>query len=296
MQKELLSKLGLNSNSRVLIPNHDDLGMSFGSNVAFLKLCNVGFIKSGSVMVPCPWFPHLVNIAGNNPKLNIGVHLTLTSEWSNYRWKPLTTNSISSGLIDGDGYFWKNRQLLRLNVNKQAAEVELRAQIEKALKAGIDVTHLDCHMGIGIIPELIDVYIKLGKDYKLPILLPKNIKETLKLYKLSGVNDTMYTNIINELIDNNYPLVDHFKITPCFDSKVAQLGYENLISGIPKGITFLSLHPNKPGDIENIDTVMYHARIDECKIFSENYNSAWTKAKGIDIISFRQIRDVLRKS
>lgn len=296
MQNRLFSELGIPPSAKALLINHDDLGMSCGSNQAFVDLCVRGSIKSGSVMVPCPWFPHVCEIAKRYQEFNIGVHLTLTSEWHGYRWRPLSTNRKSSGLIDVDGYFWKNRKLLRENISRKAAENELRTQIETALSAGIDITHLDCHMGIGFIPELFDIYIKLGYDYKLPVLLLKNIGSVLDLYKLNDVDRSEYVRIINKLFDEDYPLFDRFNISPCFVSSKAQLGYEKLVLEPPKGsLTFLSSHPNKPIDIEQIDPTMHHVRTDEYKIFNQNFNKKWYAENGIILINFRQIRDIIRK-
>jgi predicted glycoside hydrolase/deacetylase ChbG (UPF0249 family) len=155
------SHLDIPRDYAILLPNHDDLGMSWGSNQAFKDLAKCGFIKSSSVMVPCPWFSGVVKEVRKHQQLNIGVHLTLTSEWVEYRWRPISTSKKSSGLVDDDGFFWRSRSLLRNNISVSAAEIELKAQIETALSSGIDVTHLDCHMGIGFIPELFDIYIKL---------------------------------------------------------------------------------------------------------------------------------------
>ncbi|PIP57584.1 hypothetical protein COX03_02285 [Candidatus Woesebacteria bacterium CG22_combo_CG10-13_8_21_14_all_39_10] len=295
MKSKILSELGFSDEARVLLLNHDDLGMNYGSNIAFQELLNEGTVKSGSVMVPCPWFPHFIELYIKNRNFSVGVHLTLTSEWGNYRWKPLSTVDVSSGLIDSDGYFWKNRQLLRQHLNKQAAEVEFRAQIDRALDSGIDVTHLDCHMGVGLVPELIDIYLKLGNEYKVPVLLPKSIIAVKKLYKIDDVNDDFYTDLVAELEVTRYPLVDNFTITPCFPAKEAEKGYENLLLNIPHGVTFFSLHPNTSDSIKLIDPVMYHARIDEYRLFSKIFNENWLSMHGIKVISFKEIRNMLRK-
>lgn len=281
---------------RILITNADDLGIDCGSNEAFMELSYYGSIKSGSVMVPCPWFQHICDLNRGKSGLNIGVHLTLTSEWQNYRWRPLTTNNESSGLVDEDGYFWRNRQLLRQNINVESAEIELRTQIDTAVRSGIDITHLDCHMGVGIIPELIEIYIKLGYDYRLPVLLPRKIEDTLRLYKIKETLLPFYKNLINKLDEVDYPLVDNFKITPCFESDVALSGYERLLSTIEKGTTFLSLHPNKLGSIASIDPVKYQVRVDEYNIFKSNFNSEWAKKLGIKMISYRELRDEFREN
>ncbi len=107
----------------------------------------------------------------------LGVHLTLTSEWQTYRWRPISTTSRSSGLIDEDGHFWRRLPMLAAHVVPEAAETEMRAQIERAISAGIDVTHLDTHMGAAVLPQLIDIYIRLGREYRLPVLLPKHLSD-----------------------------------------------------------------------------------------------------------------------
>jgi YdjC-like protein len=143
----LLHALGFSPDSRVAIFHADDVGMCHGANVAFEELSRKGSINCGSVMVPCPWFTEVVEMAAADARLDVGVHLTLTSERTTYRWPPISTTSRSSGLIDESGYFWRRLPMLGAHVVPQAAEAEMRAQIERALAAGIDITHLDTHMG-----------------------------------------------------------------------------------------------------------------------------------------------------
>jgi len=266
---------------KILIVNVDDLGLDIGSGEAFLELQKYGSVNSGSVMVPCPWFSQIVELYRTNPHLSIGIHLTLTSEWQQYRWRPLTTNKKSSGLIDDDGFFWENRKLLRENLNLRSAEIELNAQIRTALNAGIQITHIDCHMGVGIIPELVNIYLKLGMKYNLPILLPRNIEKTLKLYKIEESWLPYYKKIISNLEKKHYRLVDNFQITPCFNSDKAIKGYEELLTSLNQGSTFLSLHANKKGAIKDIDPIKYYVRVDEYNIFKEYFNHDWMQKHNI---------------
>src|SRR6185503_8527149 len=130
---------------RVVI-HEDDVGMTHGANGAFVELSKLGSCSSGSVMVPCPWFPEAAEIARNDRTLDGGVHLTLTSEQKPYRWRPLTAPPSSAGLTDKFGYFWPDVPSAR-RAAPAAVEAELRAQIETAVAAGIDITHFDAHMG-----------------------------------------------------------------------------------------------------------------------------------------------------
>src|SRR5215216_3621701 len=109
----LADALGL---TRAAILHVDDLGMCHGANRAFLELAVFGHVTCGSVMVPCPWFPEIAQAAAEHPDLDLGVHLTLTSEWAGYWWRPISTRSRASGLIDPDGYFWPDVPSLAKNL------------------------------------------------------------------------------------------------------------------------------------------------------------------------------------
>jgi len=278
------------SQSKWFIINVDDLGMDYGGTEAFRQLINSGSVSSGSVMVPCPWFEQVKDLYKQNDRLNIGIHLTLTSEWSQYRWGPITTKNVGSGLIDGDGFFWKNRKLLRENINVKAAEVELIGQIDKALTAGLRPSHIDCHMGIGFIPELFEFYVELGNKYELPVLIPRKIEDVLTLYKIDESYTPYYKKIINKLSENKYVMADNFRITPCFGSNEALEGYKKLITKAENGITFLSIHANTPGNIQFIDPIKYQVRIDEYNIFKQYLNNEWMKSVGIKLINLKDLK------
>src|SRR5436305_246467 len=115
--------------ARRVVVHEDDIGMCHGANVAFRELTRLGICTSGAVMVPCPWFLEIAEMQARDPRLDIGVHLVLTSEWKTYRWRPLTSASRASGLVDGDGYFWRRPQEARAHAHPEAGEAELRAQV-----------------------------------------------------------------------------------------------------------------------------------------------------------------------
>jgi predicted glycoside hydrolase/deacetylase ChbG (UPF0249 family) len=144
--------------ARTVVIHEDDVGMSHGANAAFQELSMMGACSSGSVMAPCPWFPEAVAMAKANPTLDLGVHLTLNSEKQPYRWRPLTSPPRSAGLTDEAGYFWSTVPGVRKHAAPEAVEAELRAQIDMTLAAGVDVTHLDAHMGAAMTPEFVDIY------------------------------------------------------------------------------------------------------------------------------------------
>ncbi|WP_419924061.1 ChbG/HpnK family deacetylase [Candidatus Poriferisocius sp.] len=125
-----------------LVIHADDVGMCHGANRAFAELSHFGTITSGSVMVPCPWFTEIAETAATDDALDCGIHLTLNAEMDHYRWGPVSSAGPSSGLVDEHGYLWRDVASVRRNAHPDAVEQEWRAQIDRALAAGINVTHL----------------------------------------------------------------------------------------------------------------------------------------------------------
>jgi len=291
----VLTGLGFRSGSRVAIFHADDVGMCHGANAAFQELSRLGSISCGAVMVPCPWFAEVAEMAAAERSLDLGVHLTLTSEWTSYRWGPISTTSRSSGLFDEGGYFWRRLPMLASHVVPEAAELEMRAQIEKALASGIDVTHLDTHMGAALLPQLIGIYVRLGREYKLPILLPKQILEYTSVLDFAGISLDGYLETLAGLEADGWPLVDHFRMTPGVPSAESDRTYRDLVAGLPPGLTMVALHPNTSGDIEAIVPAKAHFRTDEYRLLTDQEFRRFMSRQGIETIGFRALRDLLRR-
>jgi predicted glycoside hydrolase/deacetylase ChbG (UPF0249 family) len=291
----VLEALGFGSDSRVAIFHVDDVAMCHGANLAFEELCGSGTMTCGSVMVPCPWFTEVAEMASVKPDLDLGVHLTLTSEWATYRWAPISTASRSSGLIDESGYFWRRLPMLAAHVVPEAAEVEMRAQIERALAAGIDVTHLDTHMGAAILPQLVDAYIRLGHEYQLPVLLPKRVSELTSVLDFEGIDLNIFEPHLAGLEAAGWPLVDHFRMTPWVTSAESDWVYRKLVAELPKGLTVVAFHPNKSGDIETIVPGKAHFRTNEYRLLCDAGFREFVREQEIHTTGFRPLRSVLRR-
>jgi len=269
--------------------------MCHGANAAFANLSQLGTITCGAVMVPCPWFLEVVDIAEQSPDLDIGVHLTLTSEWKTYRWKPISTTSKSSGLIDDQGYFWHRVHMLNKHVVPEAAEAEMRAQIDKALDLGLDITHLDTHMGVAFLPQLFEIYLQLGQEYRLPILLPHVISDYTSVLDLGEPPVEVYSNAARRLETAGWPMVDHFRMTPGVLSEESHAAYHGLIKSLPQGLTFVALHPTCPGEIETIVPPKAHFRTDEYRLLRDVEFQELIRKEGIYLLGFRPLRDLLRR-
>jgi predicted glycoside hydrolase/deacetylase ChbG (UPF0249 family) len=281
---------------RSVVIHEDDVAMTHGANTAFVELSALGNCTSGAVMVPCPWFPELVELARDNAKLDIGVHLTLNSEKQPYRWRPVTRPSPAAGLTDPDGYFWSNIADLRQHADPEAVEAEFRAQIDIALAAGIDVTHLDGHMGAAKMPEFVDCYFRVGRDYNLPILLVEAGWRTNKLNFEGDIPSEPYEAVVEQARAKGFPIFDKAVESPWVRETNAETTYRQIFSEIPEGLTYLNLHFNAPGDFEVIEPELAHIRTDEYALFKKNTIHQWAEEFGINFIGMREIRDTLQAS
>jgi chitin disaccharide deacetylase len=165
-------RLGYPVSARLLVIHADDLGMNHSVNRATFEALENRWITSASILVPCPWFPEVVRWAKQHPDADLGIHLALTSEWTDLRWGPVSGAGRVPSLVDASGYFPLDTPDVAQNAKMPDVEYELRSQIDRAKNAGVPITHLDMHMaGMVSSGELFGVYRKLRDEYKLPILL-----------------------------------------------------------------------------------------------------------------------------
>ncbi|MEX0882187.1 MAG: polysaccharide deacetylase family protein, partial [Cyclobacteriaceae bacterium] len=160
-------KLGFPPGVRVVIFHVDDAGMSYESNQGTIRSIEDGVATSCSIMMPCPWSASFVRYAIKEP-MDAGLHLTLTSEWKDYRWHPLAGKDAVPGLVDQEGALWPSVQEVVKNASPDEVEKEIRAQIERALDMGLKPTHLDSHMGtLFYHTPFLERYIKVGVEYEI---------------------------------------------------------------------------------------------------------------------------------
>ncbi|WP_276374900.1 polysaccharide deacetylase family protein [Chryseolinea sp. H1M3-3] len=173
-QKTIQERLGYSKDTKLLIIHADDLGVSHSENMASIAVMTNGIVNSASIMVPCPWFPEIAAYAKANPKADLGLHLTLTSEWKLYKWRPVTPYDQVPSLLDDQGYLNETTEAFLKNAQAADVEKELRSQIERAKQFGIDPTHFDSHMAAAIsAPEYLKILLKLGREYKVPVHVGK---------------------------------------------------------------------------------------------------------------------------
>ncbi len=169
--KAVAERLGYPADSKLLIIHADDLAVAHSVNSASFDAVDKNAVTSASIMVPCPWLTEVADYARSHPDADLGLHLTLTSEWKSYRWGSVAPSDKVPGLLGPDGTLWSNTPSVGQHAKPDEAEREIRAQIERALAVGIHPTHLDTHMGsVLATPEIFAVYVKLAHEFHLPFL------------------------------------------------------------------------------------------------------------------------------
>jgi predicted glycoside hydrolase/deacetylase ChbG (UPF0249 family) len=167
--KTVAERIGYPADSKLLIIHADDLAVAHSVDTASFDALDKNAVTSASVMVPCPWLNEVAAYAKDHPNADLGLHLTLTSEWKIYRWGSVEAKDKVASLLDPSGYLWPETAPAAQNIKPEEAEREIRAQIERAIAAGIHPTHLDSHMGVLFArPDLYAVLAKVAHEHKLP--------------------------------------------------------------------------------------------------------------------------------
>jgi predicted glycoside hydrolase/deacetylase ChbG (UPF0249 family) len=172
--KTLQERLGYAPDAKLLIVHADDLGMTRSINAATIKAFESGLVNSGSIMVPCPWLPDIASYAKQHPEADLGLHLTLTSEWTTFRWGPVLSKDRVASLLDNNGYLYLTESEAASRANIKDVEAEIRAQIDRARALGIQPSHLDSHMGtLYQNKNLFEILLKVARENKLPSRVSK---------------------------------------------------------------------------------------------------------------------------
>lgn len=169
--KTVQERMGYPASARLLVIHADDLGMNHSVNRAIFEALEKRWVTSASILVPCPWFPEVLTWAKEHPNADVGIHQALNSEWTTFRWGPVSAKDKVPSLLDSDGYLPLETPAVIQKAKLSEVETELRAQIDRVQSAGIHVTHLDTHMGALFgSADMYKLYQKMGYTYGLPIL------------------------------------------------------------------------------------------------------------------------------
>lgn len=285
--QSLAEKLGYEPNDRILIINNDDSGMSHSSNIGTFEGFDKGVISSATIMVPCPWFSEVVEYAKENPNRDFGIHLTLTSEWKYYRWRGVAPKNLTKGLHDPEGYLWRKVEDVYKHGSPEEAYIEGRAQIQRALDAGISVTHIDSHMGTyQLNPNYMAIYAQLALEFDLP----------LRMASQATMEKFGFGNIRKEYEEKGLVFTDYFIYEELQNYKDVKSFWTDIIKNLKPGVTELYIHASKMSDELKSITYSSATRAAEAELFTydQEFKDLLEK-ENIKRISFRPLLELQRK-
>lgn len=277
MAPTLVEQLGYPPDARLVIVNCDDLGSTRSANVAIYEALRDGLATSATLMVPCPWARDAAAMYRGE---DVGVHLTLNSEWDTYRWGPITH---SPSLLDGDGGFPRTVQDAWDHADIDEVRKECRAQVERAIYWGFDVSHLDSHMGtLQLRADFFDVYLEMAVEFALPLRMAGGSAERLIGFpyrRLAREEGVLFT--------------DHFVYT----NVGSRRAIEKTLFDLQPGVTEVYLHPAADTDELRASHPDWANRVEDHLTLTRDPAFAdLVERSGAQLIGYRDLRDLQRAS
>ncbi len=272
-QQTLAEKLGYAADAKLLIVHADDIGLAQSVNDATNEAFASGGITSGSIMVPCPWFIDFAEYYKGHPDLDVGIHITLTSEWDYYKFGGILPSTEIPSLLDENGYFYPTTEEVGMHADPVEAEKEIRAQIDRAIAYGIKPTHLDTHMGsVMAKPELVQIYMKLGKEYGLPVFAPRMM--------LFAMPEEM-----RDMVKQEYVLVDQmFMLNVDGPEASWEEEYGKMIEKVKTGLNMIIVH-----------LAYDNAEMQAVAVNHPAFGATW-REKDLKYIQSQTFRDLLKEN
>ena len=273
----LAERLGYQADDRLLIINCDDLGSSHAANSGVYDALRNGLATSATLMVPCPWAREA---AARYRGEDVGVHLTLNAEYELYRWGPITQ---SPSLLGGDGGFPRTVEDVWEHADLDEVRRELRAQVERAILWGFDVTHLDSHMGtLQLRPEFFDIYLDLAVEFALPLRLSGGSTERIVGFPFRKLAE-----------EEGVVFPDHFVLVR--DGVGSRRSIERAVGDLRPGVTEVYIHPALDTPELRAFAPDWSGRVDDHQLVTTDSELAVTLQRaGVKRIGFRKLRDLQR--
>jgi predicted glycoside hydrolase/deacetylase ChbG (UPF0249 family) len=261
--------------------------MCNSANIAVIDGMENGMITSATIMMPCPWSGAMADYAKNHPEKDFGVHLTHTAEWRFYRWGPVAPRELVKGLCDPDGYLWRGVEEVYAHSNPAEALIEGRAQIKKALAAGVPVTHLDSHMGtMQLNPDYFQAYVQLGQEFNLPLRMPS--QTTMEKFNQPKLRD--------ELSKQGMIFTDYFVYEELQNYKEVKLFWTGIIKNLKPGVTEIYIHASKLSDELRAITGTAEKRAQEAACFTSDPDiRKLIRDEGVILIGYRPLMELQHK-
>jgi len=281
----LAEKLGFSKDDKLLIIHADDIGMSNSVNKASFKALKNGYVSSGSIMMPCDYISDVGQFAIENPSIDLGLHLTVTSEWRDYKWNGVLQPNKTPSLINKKGELFKNKKKFVLNADPLELKSELQAQVDLSKSIGIKPTHIDSHEGALFYDEnLFKIYLEIGEENKLPVFVPK---------------------MVAVHFDKNFPKPKNVVVIENFYMAQKGLEYDkwetfylDILNNLNPGLSQLIVHLGYDDDemksisVDHPDFGSKWRNLDYNIVSSDNFQEA-LKRNNIQLVSWKEIQSAI---
>lgn len=289
-------KLSFPKGKKVIILHADDIGMCEEANIAAIKYLKEDKIQSAAVMMPCMYAKEMISWAKKNPEKDIGLHLTLTSEWKTYRWGPVSSLQEVPSLLDPEKKLWRDVPEVVMHSSAVDVNKEIRAQIEKSIAMGYRPDHIDTHMGtLYAHPEYIKAFFAAAEEYNIPAnVIDVSNTEVLAEFRKMGYPIT--DDVVKLFANYKLPKLDYFTSVPhgsTYDEKMNN--FKNLIQSLKPGLTEIIFHPSV--ETENLKTITgsWQQRVWEAKMFSDPELIKFFKSEEIVFTNWNEIMKRFKK-
>lgn len=284
----LAEKLGYQSDEKLLIIHGDDVGMCHAANEATIKALQKGIVTCGSIMVPCPWFLEIAEYCREHPQADLGIHITLTSEWKYYRWGPVSSRDKVPGLVDEEGYLWHSVESVVKHATPQEVETEIRAQVQRAIDFGIKPTHIDTHMGtVYASPEFFKAYCKVAREFGIPPMIISPESEIAQQRLKSDPAMASFFKMLG-ILNSEFSMLDQL-VTGVSSVELEQRReeYKEVIRNLKPGVTQIIVHLGLDNPEMHTITSSWLARYNDFRIFTDPEMKRFIEEQGIKLIGWR---------
>jgi len=291
----VLKRLGFGNDDRVVIIHADDIGMCQATVSAYADLQEVGLVSSASTMVPCGWFPLTAAYCRQHSEADMGVHLTLTGGSDGYRWGPISTRDPASGLLDDEGYMHRQTEQAQAHGDPAAAQRECEMQVARASAAGIDVTHVDTHMGTVAHPKFAPGYVQTALKHGVPMMMLRRDEAGWRQMGFDSETAAVAAQLVQQLEAQGLPLLDNLFMMPLDQPSDRMELARKELGALPPGLTHFIIHPgHDTAELRAAAPSNWPSRVADYQAFASAELKDWVRDSGLQVIGYRPLRDLMR--
>jgi predicted glycoside hydrolase/deacetylase ChbG (UPF0249 family) len=282
-------RLGYPRGAKVLILHAQEMGMCHETNAAITPLLQAGVVRSAAAMAPCPWFVDAAQWSASHPRADIGLELTINSEWDRYRWRPVAADHLVATLLDSDRFMWRSTTQTMVNAQAEDVEREVLAQIAHARALGLRPTHLTTHLGALVMrPDLIGVYLRVAQRQWIPAMVVELTPAHVERFREQGF--PLPDDIIQLLSDYSLPKVDDLRMVADAETYEAKKeAFLKMLAELPPGLTQIAFQPAVETD--GLKRIMpdWQQRVWDSQLMGDEAVRAALRGQGIMLTDWREI-------